>query len=242
MFSFKQFSGNARFARLRLVGSNGAVFTPFNNCNFNAPPTLYIPIPAFLDFYPYQKPVKLALSVSNPSPLHLNMGSAYIRILDSSGSQIVHINSTTDIVALNNNEGGDSTHPPHLAYFEVMFDLFNVAWDLPGLVIKMLRGKPLDFLFKVHIQRNGIDIDWIKFVTEYLLNHGIKEKLFPLLGTILANVKVSVAPRIGHEWFNMNGSVISDIRRKLSLRQHFPEIDALLNSQPERKDLVTTTH
>ena len=246
MFSFKQFSGNARFGALKLIGSNGAVFTPFNNCNFNAPPTLYIPIPAFVDLFPYQDPLEVALSVTNPSPLHLDMGRAEISVFDSSGSQIVYANSTRDIIALNKNEGGNSTTPPQLAYFSAILNLGNIAWDLPGIVLKMLRRRSLDFNVEVHIRRDGVDIDWIQVVTQYLITHGLADRLLPLLGTIIANVKITIAPppefSFRHQWFNMSGSVVKDIKSRVPLTHHFPEIANSVKSQPNSRGLIISGH
>jgi len=247
MFSFKEFSSNARFGALKFIGSNGVIFTPFFHCNFNAPPTLYIPIPAYVDLFPYQDPLEVALSITNPSPLHLDMGRAEITVLDGSGAQIVYANSTRDIIALNKNEGGNNTNPPQTGYFTAVLNLDNFAWNLPAVVLKMLRRNAPDLKVDVHIRRDGVDIDWIQKVTAYLIAHGIQEKLLPLLGTIMADVKITIAPPpnwgiFRHKWFNLNGSAVRDTQLRVPLKQHFPDIAQSINSQPQRPGLVIAGH
>jgi hypothetical protein len=83
-------------------------------------------------------------------------------------------------------------------------------------------------------------------VTQYLLSHGLEDQLVPLLGTIIADVKLSIAPprgfSFGHRWFKMNGSVVTDVHRMVPLKQHFPEIANLLASRPSMKGLVISGH
>jgi hypothetical protein len=250
MLSFKEFVGNARFNALNLVGKDGTVFSPFYNTFFKGPPSFSIPPPLMVDLMPYQEPLKIALSCYNPTSLHLDMGQAEIVITNGNGGRLVFANSTTDIVALNINEGGNGTSsslPPTLAIFDAELDpdllgtIFGrggLLANLPAFIVSLFRRKPnfaLLFNVEVHIRRHGRDIPYIQVGTKYLLTNGLIDKLLPIVGVILANVKISIQPDPSDGEF-----------RVVRIMDQFPEVgaavDEYLGKSPLPSGLIIKGH
>jgi hypothetical protein len=199
LFSFKEFLGNARFKNLKLIGSNGAVFTPYQTTFFAAPPSFMIPDPGlFVELFPYQQPLIIALSVRNPTSLHLDLGRAIINLTDAdTGDKMLSADTTRDVVALNINEGGNGTValPPTIAFLTVpVFNIGGIFLDLPKLIIRLLtKSKATTFALDVHLYRNGADISWVAIATQYMITHGLLDKFTAILGTILAHLKISIS-------------------------------------------------
>ena len=197
MFQFKEFLGNARFRNLKLIGSNGVVFMPYYTTFFKAPPSFSIPPPLYVELLPYQIPLRIALSVRNPASLHLDLGRAQINVTDAdSGKVFVSADTTNDVVALNVREGGNGTaeKAPTIALLTVpVFNIGGILLDLPKLVLRLLRkSEKATFAIDVLLTRNGQEIKWVTFATHYLFEHGLLKKFQPLLGTILAHLKISI--------------------------------------------------
>ena len=203
MLQFREFLGNARFKNLKLVGSNGVVFTPYQSTLFAAPPSFFIPDPLRIELFPFQRPLKVALSVRNPSSLHLDLGRAKINLSDSSsGKVLISADSVTDIVAKNMYEGGNGTleYMPTVALLTVpIFDIGGVLLDLPKLILRLIRmSETATFAVDVHLYRNGQDIKWVALGTQYLINHGLLEKLKRLIGNISPHLKISIVGKDPH--------------------------------------------
>ena len=151
-----------------------------------------------MELFPYQQPLIIALSVRNPTSLHLDLGRAVINLTDAdTGEAMLSADTTRDVVALNINEGGNGTPslPPTIALLTVpVFNIGGILLDLPKLIIRLLtRSKATTFAVDVHLYRNGADIGWVATATQYLVTHGLIDKFTGILGTILAQLKISIS-------------------------------------------------
>lgn len=198
--------------------------------------TIDIPIPLYVDLFPYQLPLSVSISVRNPSPLHLDLGQAEISVLDSGGTSVVYANSTGDVIALNVNEGANPTPPklpPQLCSLYAELDLGGLIGSIPSLLINLIRRRSLDYKVKVIFRRDGREVDWIGIVTQYMLSHGLTEKLLPLVGTIIGNVKITIGDPPSNNLLGrvekwMLGSVLSN-GTKAPISQHFPMVGQVLD-------------
>jgi hypothetical protein len=200
MLTFEQFTSNARLGYLVMVGSNGQRFVPFDSSLFSAP-GLYIPVPMYVKLDPYQLPLIAFASVRNPTPVHVDLGSAFLKVNGMDGMLALDATSRGNVVAPNNKEGADPPEgivPPTFAILDVNIESLPTALNgnrepLDRLARNMIEN-PSAFEVLVEIRRDGSIIDWVDTVTKYLLASGLADVLMPLFGELIENIDIEILP------------------------------------------------
>jgi hypothetical protein len=200
MLTFEPFTSNARLGFLVMVGSNGQRFVPFDSTLF-VTPGLFVPIPMYVKLDPYQLPLIAFASVRNPTPVHVDLGSAFLKVNGMNGMLALDATSRGNVVAPNNKEGSDppaGVVPPPFAILDVNIESLPTALNgnrepLDRLARSMIEN-PSEFDVVVEIRREGKIIDWIDNVTKYLLASGLADVLMPLFGELIQNIDIEILP------------------------------------------------
>jgi hypothetical protein len=200
MLTFKPFTSNARLGYLVMIGSNGQRFVPFDQTLF-VTPGLYIPIPMYVKLDPYQLPLIATAAVRNPTPVHVDLGSAFLKVNGMDGQLALDATTRGNVVAPNNKEGANPPLPqipPPFTTLDVNVESLPTAFNgnrakFDRLTDDMINN-PSAFDVVVEIKRDGKIIDWVDTVTKYLLASGLADELMPLIGELLKNIDIEILP------------------------------------------------
>jgi hypothetical protein len=202
MLTFQEFTKNARFGYLTIMGSKGERFVPFEKVLFSTPKPLYIPPPLHVYLKPYQEPLKVEMLIRNPTPVHLDLGNAHVKVYGQEGALDIEAWSNGDIIALNNKEGADpngtDTKPPRIGEFNVQLNAFPSPFtktNFTGIMsnwIQNTKSFNTDFQVLVELKRKDVLVTWVSQVTDYLLSNGLADELSPLFSDILTKIRLEI--------------------------------------------------
>ena len=178
--TWKSYGDSARLGFLTLIGSNGKVFSRFDQAYFNGPAWLTAPPTVYTDSY-YEVPKVPApttqigtpssfltsISVPNNSPLHIDAGELEIYSMASQSKEpdvefaILTLISNGNLIVRNKNEGGD--HKSDAGYVS-QANFHSNLWGFTSLDWKSLLGSafqnPDIFRSIIRTKRDGKYVEW----------------------------------------------------------------------------------
>ncbi|KAI8916085.1 hypothetical protein EDD86DRAFT_197612 [Gorgonomyces haynaldii] len=203
LLTFNDYAARAYLGGLTIGSSNpdGSAFVALAFGFFRAP-DLYLFNPITISVLPnwqiitkggIELPIKIGFSFPNTGPLHLDIGSVGIDVVDGA-NKLLTIASPGDIIIKNNVEGGDTNggagNPTHGE-----LDIILPFTDLnPAVILKLLKDlltKTSELGIKLRFERDGKDLVWVSTVARQLDPNSIK-KLIPFIAVILSHIKFEV--------------------------------------------------